>query len=307
MLIKFSVLWVEDDDRWFTASRRILKKYLDDLGFFLDVTRISDPENTSWDQHFEATSQYDLMLVDWRIEQTNKVDKPVGGDVIKRIREEVPYSDILFYSGSDGLEEEVYEKNLQGVYTTKRNQTIDEAKELINHLLHKSLHPKIMRGMIVSSLSQIDDMCFKIIEHKYNDAKCNRKAFAEGFRSSISSQAASQFKAKTKAIKKGDDDFIASLHNTMILDSHKRAIKLIELLEGDLETAKHEKLKSLPDTIIKRNWLAHWKRSEETDTKITLIHSGKSDYIFDQNEATRMRKKINEAGEILNQYLLEVS
>ena len=93
----------------------------------------------------------------------------------------------------------------------------------------------------------------------------------------------------------------------MILDSHKRAIKLIELLEGDLETAKHEKLKSLPDTIIKRNWLAHWKRSEETDTKITLIHSGKSDYIFDQNEATRMRKKINEAGEILNQYLLEVS
>lgn len=71
------------------------------------MTRISDPENTQWDQHFENTSQYDLMLIDWRVEDTDKVDKAVGGDVIAKIREQVPYSDILFYSGSAGLEQEV--------------------------------------------------------------------------------------------------------------------------------------------------------------------------------------------------------
>eukprot|EP01080_Neovahlkampfia_damariscottae_P012666 gene12666-6566_t len=247
------------------------------------------------------------MLVDWRIEQTNKVDKAVGGEVIRKIREEVPYSDILFYSGSDGLEKEVYEKHLQGVYTAKRSQAIDEAKELIDHLLHKSLHPKIMRGIIVSSLSQIDDMCFKIIEHKYSDEKCDKKAFADGFRASINAQAEGQLRAKQKATAKDDDDFVASLHSTMVLDSHKRATKLIELLKDDLEPAVSKKLGSLPDTITKRNHLAHWKRSEETDTRITLSYDGQPDYVFDQDEATRMRKKINEAGEILSQYLAKVS
>lgn len=307
MLIKFSVLWVEDDDRWYRTSHRALKRYLDNLGFHLEVTRIADPENTEWDKHFETTSQYDLMLIDWRVEDTDKVDKAVGGDVIARIREQIPYSDILFYSGSAGLEKEVYEKRLQGVYTAKRNDVREEARELIEHLLHKTLHPKIMRGIIVSSLSQIDDMCFRVIEHKFNDEKCDKDAFAEGFRASILAQSESQHKAKGKAVGKDNDTFIASLHSTMVLDSHKRASKIVELANGDLDGDDLVRLSSLPDTITKRNWLAHWSRVEETDTQITLAYAGKDNYVFDQAEATRMRKEINKAADVLSKYVASLT
>ena len=307
MLIKFSVLWVEDDDRWYRASHRALERYLKDLGFHLVVTRISDPENTQWDQHFINTSQYDLMLVDWRVEDTDNVDKPVGGDVIAKIREQVPYSDILFYSGSAGLEKEVYDKRLQGVYTAQRNEVRDEARELIEHLLHKTLHPKIMRGIIVSSLSQIDDMCFKIIEHKFNEEGCDKNAFADGFRKTLLTQAKGQLKYKEKAAEKDNDAFIASLHSTMILDSHKRASKIVELAKGDLHKDDHTTLSSLPDTISKRNWLAHWTRIEETDAQIVLAEEGKANYVFDQTEAIRMRKEINKAADVLSKYVASLT
>ncbi|UWR58059.1 response regulator [Phaeobacter inhibens] len=300
-------MWVEDDDRWYRTSHRALKRYLDNLGFHLEVTRISDPENTEWDKHFETTSQYDLMLIDWRVEDTDKVDKAVGGDVIAKIREQIPYSDILFYSGSAGLEQEVYEKQLQGVYTAKRNDVLEEARELIEHLLHKTLHPKIMRGIIVSSLSQIDDMCFKIIEHKFNDEKCDKDAFANVFRESILAQSESQHKAKIKAAGKENDTFIASLHSTMILDSHKRASKIVELANNDLDGDDFVRLSSLPDTITRRNWLAHWNRVEETDTQITLAYAGKDNYVFDQTEATRMRKEINKAADVLSKYVVSLT
>lgn len=307
MLIKFSILWVEDDDVWFRASHLALERHLNGLGFHLEVERISDPENTKWDQHFETTSQYDLMLIDWRVQDTDKVDKPVGGDVIAKIREQVPYSDIIFYSGSNGLEQEVADKQLQGVYTSARRNLREDAEYLIDHLLHKTLHPKIMRGIIVSSLSQIDDMCFKLIEHKFNAPKCDKKEFAEGFRKSILKQANGQLKNKEQVTKKCDAEFIAELHSTMVLDSHKRASKVVALAEADLEASELAKLSDLPSTVTKRNQLAHWKRSEETDTRITLVHDGKDDYIFDQDEAIRMRKNINEAAEVLSGYIEQLS
>lgn len=303
MLIKFSILWVEDDDKWYESTHKTLNRYLESLGFKMVVKRISNPEQEDWEHHFENTSQYDLMLIDWQIEDTDKVDKPVGGEVIAKIRDVIPYSDIIFYSGDGGLVEEVKNKELQGVYTSIRDDLREDAKDLIEHLLHKTLHPKIMRGIIVSSLSQIDEMCFKIIERKYRDEGCDKTKFAADFRETILKQAEKSLDGKQKKAKKDDDTFISYLHSTMMLDSFQRATKVVELSEADLKKETHDRLAELPDTIRKRNWLAHWKHHDESNTHITLAETGKDDYVFDMTEATRMRKKINEAGSILSEYL----
>jgi hypothetical protein len=193
------------------------------------------------------------------------------------------------------------------VYTAQRNEVRAEARELIEHLLHKTLHPKIMRGIIVSSLSQIDDICFKIIEHKFNEEGCDKDAFANGFRATLLKQAKRQLKDKEKTAGKDNDTFIASLHSTMILNSHKRASKIVELDEVDLHKDDHARLSSLPDTISKRNWLAHWARIEETDAQIVLAEEGKENYVFDQTEAIRMRKEINKAADVLSKYVASLT
>lgn len=308
MLIKFCILWVEDNDKYFETTKKNLARFLNGLGFHLEVDRISDPEKTNWETYLENTSKYDLMLVDWRVRTPGKPDKAVGGAVISQIRERIAYSDIIFYSGSEGIDDELSKRKLEGVYLARRTDLREEAKALINYLLHKTLHPKIMTGIIVSSLSQIDDLCFKIISAKFHDVNCDKAGFAETLRNSVLRQANDQHKSREKSTKKGDEEFIASLHSTMLMDSHKRALKLVGFAKEDkLHTKVLTPISELPSTVSKRNKLAHWKRSEETDTHIKLVCDGKAEYVFDQAEATKMRKNINSAASALSSYLENIS
>ncbi|MEO9947660.1 MAG: response regulator [Roseobacter sp.] len=301
MLIKFSVLWVEDNDAWYNSNYTALQDYLKDLGFHLNVERVDDPEHADWEHLLQNTSQYDLMLIDWRVKKTNEVDKPVGGEVIEEIREHVPYSDIIFYSGDNGLEEEVKDRKLQGVYTSNRRGVLEDAMELIDHLLHKTLHPKIMRGMIVSSLSEIDEMCFKIIKYKYATSS-DKAAFAKALKQSLIKQGKDRLKQKEKLCTQDDSGFIEELRSTLNLESLKRAQKVAGFLKGELNNDDAASIEGLPQTVQKRNCLAHWKHLQETDTQITLEDDGKN-YVFDQGEAAQMRKSINDAGDVLTKYL----
>lgn len=305
MLIKFHILWIEDDQRYIDTTGSVLRTYLDNLGFHLEIDQITDPQKRPVEDYLNNTSKYDLILVDWRFkDEPGSPDQAMGGEIIERIRDKVTFADILFYSGDPDLEKEFQRKAMQGVYLSNRTGLKEEAKDLIDYLLHKTLHPKIMRGIIVSELSQIDDLCYKIIEKKYKDPLCNKPAFAASIRDSIQSQADSQHKGKMTFLKKEDDDFIAELHSTINLDSHKRSLKVRDLATIDGLTSNIlEHIHALPDTIVKRNYLAHWKRAEETDTHIKLTYPGKPDYIFDQVEAAAMRKSINNSAQALQQYL----
>jgi hypothetical protein len=305
MLIKFNILWVEDDQRYINTAGGVLRTYLENLGFHLEIDQIINPQETPVEDYLNNTSKYDLILVDWRFNNVpGEPARPMGGSIIERIRSRVTYADIIFYSGAPEFEEDFQNRNLQGVYLSGRKELKEEAKDLIEHLLHKTLHPKIMRGIVVSELSQIDDLCYRIIEKKYNDPSCDKLAFASSIRSSIKDQADSQHGGKMRFIDKGDDDFIAGLHSTIYLDSHKRTLKVSEFASADGLTANIlEHIQALPDTVLKRNKLAHWKRAEETDTYIKLTDTGKSDYIFDQAEAALVRKSINNAAYALQQYL----
>lgn len=308
MLIEFKVLWVEDDNKWFLIHEKFLTNFLNSLGFVLKVDRIPHPNETDLKTTITNTSNYDLMLIDWRFKTNGDIDTPLGGEIISSIRTKEAYTEVLFYSGDPKFSSELSERELQGVYLADRKHFRDEAKHLIEYLLRKALHPKIMRGIIVSELSHIDDFCYKIIEAKYNHPKCNQDKFANELKKSINDQANKQLKDKERATKKPHSEFIETLHSTLILDSYKRASKVAEYakLEG-VPKKMLAALEKLPETVQKRNWLAHWKRSEENDDHIILTCDGQKDYVFDHNEAINMRKNINNAAFALQDYLAAIS
>ncbi len=309
MLIKFNILWVEDDFKYVKSTENVLKKYLDNLGFCLEVDHIGNPKKTPVQNYLNYTSKYDLILVDWHFKtEVGSTDEAIGGDVIKQIREETPFADIIFYSGNDSIEDELKSKALTGVYISSRRNLKDEAKDLIQYLLHKTLHPKIMRGIIVSELSNIDDLCYRIIETKYNHKSCNKVNFAKNIKASLKIQIDNQYAEKIKIIKKDNDVFIKKIHSTMVLDSHKRSLQIHEFAKND-KVSKNilDPISQLPETISKRNKIAHWKRAEETDEHILLKEANKDDYLFNQEEAIVMRKNINNAAIALNKYLKYLS
>ena len=309
MLIKFNILWIEDQVKYVETTGKALNTYLENLGFHLEIDHIQDPEKDAVEEYFDYTSKYDLILVDWNFKaEPGAVDKAIGGEIIERIRTEAPFADIIFYSGKPSIEEELKKRALTGVYISLRRDLRDEAKELIDYLLHKTLHPKIMRGIIVSELSHIDDLCYEIIKKKYNDNACNKAEFAEKLKASLKKQAKKQFDAKEREADKDDAEFIEGVHSTMVLDSHKRALTINDFAKEDkVGAAIQAPLDILPDTVSNRNKLAHWKRAEESDTHILLKAPGKKDYIFDQNEAAEMRKRINNAAVALTDYLTVLS
>jgi hypothetical protein len=299
-------LWIEDEKRFIEANGKVLQTYLEKLGFNLNIEKVINPHKTPVKDYLRNTSKYDLILVDWRFkDKPGAIDQEIGGEIIQQIRKKITYADIILYSGDRNFKNDFQEKALQGVYLSNRAVLKEEAKELINCLLHKTLHPKIMRGIIVSALSQIDDLCYQIIEKKYLKLSSKDKtAFLTTIRDTISNQATKHHEEKMKFIDIKDKDFIAGLQSTMKLDSHKRSLTVKNLAVADgLKDDILKPIKALPNTVVKRNKLAHWKRSEEDDTHILLTETDKPDYLFDQTEAANVRKSINDAAEALLQYL----
>jgi len=306
MLIKFNILWVDDDSKYVKSTEKVLRTHLDSLGFYLEVEYIENPKDESVvTKCLSCTSKYDLILVDWHFRSSkSSTDEKLGVEVIERIREDIPFADIMFYSGSSGLEDELKSTALQGVYICNRIDLKDEIKDLIAYLLHKTLHPKIMRGIIVSELSNIDDLCYRIIEAKYNHTDCNKVDFANKIKTSLQKQINKQHEHKVKIIEKNEDDFIKEIESTVVLDSYKRSLQIQKFArEDDLGERILDPILELPGTVTKRNKIAHWKRSEESDDHILLKEAGKEDYLFDQNEAILMRKNINSIAVALEGYL----
>ena len=233
MIIKFSILWMEDDDSYFNATKRNLTSYLKKLGFYLDVDRIKDPINEDIHPYLENTSKYDLMLIDWRVKAKGAVDKPIGGEIISQIRKRIAYSEILFYSGSDGIAKELAKRKMEGVYLAHRTRMREDAKELIEFLLRKTLHPKTMRGIVVSALSQVDDLCFQVIKLKYQAEVTNKKEMAASLKRSLLKKSRKRQKDYEKICQMEDDKFISSLHSTLVMDSFKRAEKTLAFAELD--------------------------------------------------------------------------
>lgn len=300
MLIKFRILWVEDDQDFINLTGPNLRRFLNDLGFDLEVVHIKNPETDPVEEYLTNTSEYDLMLVDWHFKiKEEEQDHPVGGEVIERIRNMVPYSDIIFYSGKRDLDKELKSRGLQGVYIANRLNLRQQAKDHIEFLLRKSLHPKVMRGIIVSALSSLDDLCYKIIKHKAE----TDDQIIETVRSKISNQSEKHYNDKQKLVKREAADFINRIHSTMNLDSFQRSEIVSEIVSSDCTDNKVvEPIQALPSVVQKRNKLAHWKRAEETDEHILLVDKEK-EYEFDQEEAAEIRKGINAAALALDQYI----
>lgn len=303
MLIKFNILWFEDDDEYYTDNYKLFEDHLESIGFSLNVTRVSDPESQmeSVAENIKNTYQYDMILMDY---QFNGSD--IGDKLIEDIRTRVVYTDIIFYSGAyDEMLKAIQGKLMSGVYTSHRADLKDEAIGLIGYLLHKALHPEVMRGVVVSSLSEIDGAIYDIYKTKLTDSP-NPKYVESELRSKLIKKLDKRYKDNVKALEKEDSVFLKNIETTMLFESFLRCEGIADLFIKDLKSTG---LNSIKDSIVelkevarKRNKLAHWKKSEITDTRITLTEEGKDDYTFCQDEAARIRSDINKGYHALKVY-----
>ena len=115
MKIRYSILWFEDDDMSFIIRR--IEDYLRELGFepFFDqrynLEKVDDIE-------FQV---YDLILLDYHLD-----DAQTTAYILDKIQEMDYYSEIIFYSGKEKLEELIKNdiKKFEGVFWLEYSRSV---------------------------------------------------------------------------------------------------------------------------------------------------------------------------------------
>lgn len=172
MRLDFNVLWVDDQPASVANQIKGIKSQMAAEGFEFkprQCSTINEVEQVVTDHVF--TDEVDLILVDWDLGNNMH-----GEDAIERIRQIVPYKDVVFYSGQASvidLRQKAYERQLEGVYCASREGLVDEVVGVFDSLIKKVLDLDHTRGIVMGATSDIDYMvndCLTLAHGKPDDA-----------------------------------------------------------------------------------------------------------------------------------------
>lgn len=172
MRLDFNVLWVDDQPASVANQIKSIKSQMAAEGFEFkprQCSTINEVEQVVADDIF--TDEVDLILVDWDL--GNNLH---GEDAIERIRQIVPYKDVVFYSGQASvidLRQKAYKRQLEGVYCASREGLVDEVVGVFDSLIKKVLDLDHTRGIVMGATSDIDHMvnkCLNLAHDKLDDA-----------------------------------------------------------------------------------------------------------------------------------------
>jgi CheY-like chemotaxis protein len=144
MKTDFNILWIDDDKPYVQSTEKILKHWLDNFGFSLNIIWFPN-EKGVFDKIKETNVE--LIIVDYRMPQKK------GDEVITDIRNQHLYHDIIFYSAAD-----LPKITLDGVFFVSKEDSIKRIKELIELKLEKLIDPISVRGWIVADAIELEIM-----------------------------------------------------------------------------------------------------------------------------------------------------
>ena len=151
-------MWFEDDDDAFTPKKRLVEEYVKSLAFTPQVTRYeTDCDDSEY-------NNYDLILMDLNLQ-----DQTTGRNIITHIRGKSVYTTVILYSSDIGarLNEELQE----GVYYSSRDNLVEKAKTLIRLSVKRLLSPRVLRGIVLESVSRLETMILNIVDFYYTSYK----------------------------------------------------------------------------------------------------------------------------------------
>ncbi len=172
MNIQYKILWVEDTKSFVDSKSIFIKNFLEERGFSL---QLENPEKYK-SYNF---SEFDLIIVDY-----NLASNELGENVIKKIREEELYTEILFYSriGKDKLLKLLAQQKLEGVYCASRDSFEERVIGLINTTIRKTQDLNNLRGLVMAETSELDEMMRKILELLFQKEKIETSKISRRFK-----------------------------------------------------------------------------------------------------------------------------
>ncbi|HBP0158194.1 TPA: response regulator [Pseudomonas aeruginosa] len=260
MRLDFRILWIDDQPKHVASFADGIRRTLKELGFNLDLIEYASLEKVR--EYIGAhvhDDGIDLVLVDFDLGHGSGDG---GQKVLAAVRERFPYKDIIFYSATDThkLREIAYCASIDGVYFSTRLSLVDDAREVINNLLKKTLDLDHMRGVVMSATSDIDYMVEKSLVAVYDRLN---EAEKEKFLNEATESIREKLDRYAKEVEKasGKNDFSAILKLKHLFTAADRLDSLYKELSSRASAGVSGYLDQVriyqKEVIPRRNKLAH--------------------------------------------------
>lgn len=305
MKLEYKILWLDDSIHEFIEDRHIdkIKNFLEEEGFEAKIITI----NQVSDFFEKLDNSFDLILTDFHMNDMN------GDEVIKKIREESNiFTEILFYTSQLDLKNTNNLDRVSFLQTTNNHhkQVIEKIKVLIGLTIRKFHDIRVMRGMIMNEVIDMDNKKLEIIKQY---AKINDKSEINNLKNEIIEKISQNFSKKLSYIngnwKTKDNGFCKLIKDNFVFSSDYKIQALgwiLHKLSLDNFSENYQE-----EIINTRNRFAHATLLQETDgdgkTLREYFKSSDNGITFDEKLCKTIRKNIRKHKTNLEKLAQELS
>jgi CheY-like chemotaxis protein len=297
MKLEFTLLVVDDVPDSIEQALNVLEDHLEDKGFSL---RRLFPDALSESSLRELVrlsgKNYDLVIVDYNLGR----DDTNGAAAAHRLRRDLPYTDIIFYSSDPELDlyGKLADQEVPGVFIARREGLGDALTGLADTVIGKAVDLNHMRGIAMAEVAEMDllmeDTLLSTL--RYMDDQCVQSAMrrtVDKLKRSI--------KQDTQLIEEisSQDDLSNIIKNNRLFSSINRyhtVRRVVKCLPGKPSGALRV-LESYEDDIIhNRNMLAHVKEESTEDGNVILrsIKKDGQELTIDDRWMSDFRQKLQQ-------------
>lgn len=302
MNIDFNILWLEDNDEWYSAEKEDIEEYILGFCFTPKIIRLKSIPNDELEAAIK-NKRFDLIFADLNLDKSDK-----GNIAIQYLRDKNILADALFYS-TDGIEQiKSVMKNevLEGVYLSLRDEILfpKKAKELIDKIIKRSEDILNVRGLVMDNVSEFDEKLKDVIKKFMSISGDGIRSFLDKY---AYDKVIEQISDKIKYVEDNSEGFILNiLSDSYILDSYKLSMivnKIFKKYYPEYSDMRNFHDSYWKDILKERNQLAHAKKEPEADGVFYFIDKTGNRTDYNSAKCREIRAKINKYDRLLNEVI----
>lgn len=304
--MKYNILWVDDRKDEFVELDypTILEEYVAKLYFELSIDFFESVEEA---KEVIRTTKYDVIFSDYNIGDNDR-----GDNFIAFIREQNVNTEILFYSALEKVPKLNIDRiSFFNIPTPNGNpKLLERMKVLIDLTVEKLADLQIIRGIVMSEVSELDVLMEKII-HKYfvesaseERTQLFHKHITSDVEKSVKKKLITKIDCQKKCEHKWRGEAIENIISSLEFESSKKAKSIHHIIKGlEIDGFNKESFYSdyEKDIIIMRNNLAHCTSYKDGDKEVLKVKkSGMPDIVFDLEVFEGIRANTNKYKSLFN-------
>ena len=176
MKLKYKILWIDDNIEIMQVKESIdsIVECVNSYGFDMDKKDVDTYENAD-ELQVEDYKEYDMILIDFELGEGQE-----GQKIIKKIRDEGIYNEILFYSSTpESLGEKIAKERIEGVFCSGRADLPETFKKIFEVSIKKVLDLNNLRGLVMAEVSDLEELKTEILREAYKKKIIEESFFEE--------------------------------------------------------------------------------------------------------------------------------